>query len=154
MRHVLTCADDGGRVIITPRACRRPLLICAHVRREVIAFPGCRMLLEGGVDGHLKPILRTRCGVCLLGPRDYEIAHLEVLIFPKMTSVPLRRGGNEKRRNYVQVGGFGGEVYQIAVHPRNSDYHWDQTGSLEHLGRKGIRNQGLSSPITIRAYDA
>jgi hypothetical protein len=38
------------------------------------------------------------------------------------------------RRNYVQVVGLGGEVYQIAVHPRSSDYHCDQTGNLEQLG--------------------
>ena len=53
-----------------------------------------------------------------------------------MTSVPLSGGGKEKPRNYVQVGGLGGEIYQIAVHPRSSDYHCDQTGSLEHLGRR------------------
>jgi hypothetical protein len=48
----------------------------------------------------------------------------------------MSRGGKEKRRHYVQVGGLGGEVYQIAVHPRCSDYHCDQTGCLEHLGRR------------------
>jgi len=93
------------------------------------------MLVEGGVDGHLNPIQRSRCGVCLPGPGEYEIAHLEVLKFPKMTLVPLS-GWKEKRRNYVQVGGLGGKVYQIAVHPRSSDYRCDQTGSLEHLGRR------------------
>jgi hypothetical protein len=88
MRHVFTRADDGGPVIVTRRACRRPLLICGHVGRVITTFPGCRMLLEGGVDGHPNPIQRSWCGVCLLGPREYEIAHLEVLIFPKMISVP------------------------------------------------------------------
>lgn len=92
------------------------------------------MLFEGGVDSHLDPIHRGRCGVCLLGPREYQIARVEVLIFPKMTSVPL---SGEKKRNYVQVVGLGGEIYQISVHPRSSDYHCNQTGSLEHLvGRK------------------
>ena len=95
MRHVLTRADDRGPVIITRRAYRRPLLICAHVRRVIIAFLGCRVLLEGVVDGHLHPIQRSRCGVCLLGPRKNEIAHLAVLMFPKMTSVPL--SGGEKK---------------------------------------------------------
>jgi hypothetical protein len=47
------------------------------------------------VDGHLNPIQRSRCGVCLLGPRKNEIAHLAVLMFPKMTSVPL--SGGEKK---------------------------------------------------------
>jgi len=94
------------------------------------------MLLEGGVDSHLDPIHRSRCGVCLLGPREYEIAWVEVLIFPKMTSVPLSGEKIKKRRNYVQVGGLGGEVYQISVHPRSSDYHCDQTGNLEHLVRR------------------
>ena len=47
------------------------------------------MLLECGVDGHLNPIQRSRCGVCLLGPREYETAHLGVLTIPKMISVPL-----------------------------------------------------------------
>jgi hypothetical protein len=94
MRHLLA-RDDGGPVIITRRAYRRPLLICAHVRRVIIAFLGCRVLLEGGVDGHLNPIQRSRCGVCLLGPRKNEIAHLAVLMFPKMTSVPLSGGENK-----------------------------------------------------------
>jgi len=112
MRHVLTRADDRGPVIITRRAYRRPLLVCGHVRRVIIAFLGRRMLLEDAVDGHLHPIQRSRCGVRLLGPRKNEIAHLAVLMF--------------------QVGGPGGEVYQIAVRPRGGDYHCDQTGSLEH----------------------
>jgi hypothetical protein len=94
MRHVPTHVDDGGRVIITRRACRRSLLIGGHVR-VIIAIMGCRTLLEGGMDGHLKPIQRSRSGICLLGPREYEIAHFEVLIFPKMTSVPL--SGREKK---------------------------------------------------------
>jgi hypothetical protein len=106
MRHVLTRADDGGRVIITRHACRRPLLVCAWVRRVIIAFPGCRMLPEGGVDGHLEPILRTRCGICLLGPREYEIAHLEVLIFPKMTSVPLSGGETKSEEITYKSGGL------------------------------------------------
>ncbi len=78
MRHVPTRADDGGRVVIT-RTCRRPLLNRVHV------IIGCQMLLDGGVDGHLNSIQRSRCGVCLLGPREYELAHLEVLMVPKMT---------------------------------------------------------------------
>jgi hypothetical protein len=103
---MLTRADDGGRIIITHRARRRPLLICAHVRRVIIAFPGCQMLPEGGVDGHLKPILRTRCGVCLLGPRGYEIARLEVLIFSKMTSVPLSGGETKSEEITYKSGGL------------------------------------------------
>jgi hypothetical protein len=91
MRHILTRADDGRRVIINRQACRRPRLICVHVRRIIIAFLGRRMLLDGGGDGHLNPIQRSRCGVRLSGSREYEIAHLEVLIFPKMTSVSLSR---------------------------------------------------------------
>ncbi len=43
------------------------------------------------------------------------------------------REGIEKGRYFVLVGGLGGEVYQIAVHPRGRDYHCDQTGSLVHL---------------------
>ena len=82
MRHVFTRADNSGPVIITRRACRRPLLICGLVRRVIIAFLGCRML-EGGVDSHLKSIQCSRCVVCLPGPREYEIAHVLVLIFPK-----------------------------------------------------------------------
>ena len=138
MRHVLTRADDRGPVIITRRAYRRrrTFLICRHVRRVIIANLGRRMLLEGGVDGHLHPIRRSRCGVCLLGPRKNETAHSVVLIIPKMTSVPLSGGGKKRRRNDVQASGLGGEVYQIAVRPRGSDYHWDQTRSLEHLDRR------------------
>ena len=49
------------------------------------------MLLEGGMDGHLNSIQRSRRGVCLHGPREHELAHLEVLVFPKMTSIPLSR---------------------------------------------------------------
>jgi hypothetical protein len=103
---MLTRADDGGRVIITRRACRRPLLICARARRVIIAFLGCRMLLKGSVDGHLNPIQRSRCGVCLLGPREYEIAHLEVLIFPNMTSVPLSRGRKKSEEITYKSGGL------------------------------------------------
>ena len=53
------------------------------------------MLLEGGVDGHLNPIQRSWCSVCLPGPRgEHEIAR-GVLRFPKMTSVPM---SEEKRK--------------------------------------------------------
>jgi hypothetical protein len=110
MRHVLTRAD-GGRVIITRQAYRKPDLICAHVRRVIIAFPGCRMPLEGGVDGHLNSIQRSRCGVCLLGPREHELAHLGVLIFPKMTSVPL--SGEKKKCEEITYKSWGLEAKSI-----------------------------------------
>ena len=67
------------------------------------------MLLEGGVDGHLHPIQHSRCAVGVLGPREYEFAHLEVLIFPKMTSVPLS-GGKKKSEEITYKSGVGGEV--------------------------------------------
>jgi hypothetical protein len=43
------------------------------------------------------------------------------------------REGGKKRRDFVQFGGLGGKVYQIAVQPRSSDYHYDQRVGLEHL---------------------
>jgi hypothetical protein len=64
------------------------------------------MLLEGGVDGHLNPIHCSRCDVCLLGPRKNEIAHLEVLIFPKMTSVPLSVGGRKSKEMTYKLAGL------------------------------------------------
>ncbi len=62
MRHLLTRAEDGGRATIIRRA--------------------CRMLYEGLVHSYLDPIPGGRCGVCLLGFRECEIAHLETLVFP------------------------------------------------------------------------
>jgi hypothetical protein len=34
-------------------------------------------------------------------------------------------GGKEKGRDFIRIGGLGGKVYQIAVHPRGHDYHCD-----------------------------
>ena len=99
MKHVLTRAGDGGRVIITRRACRRPLLNCVHIRRVIITFLGCQMLFGGSVDGHLNLIKRSRCGVCLPGPRECKLAHFGVHIFTKSTSVPL--SGEEKESSEI-----------------------------------------------------
>lgn len=104
MRYVLTRRGDGRRAIITRHACRRPLLNCGHARRVIIAILGCRMLLKGGMDGHLNPIHRSWWGVCLPGPRKYEIAHLKVLIFPEMTSVSLNGGEKSEETTYESGG--------------------------------------------------
>jgi hypothetical protein len=67
--RLLTCADDGGRVIIRRRTCRVPF--------------------DGGVYGYLNPIQCARWGVCPLGLRGCEIAHLGTLMYPKTTSAAL-----------------------------------------------------------------
>jgi hypothetical protein len=70
-RRLLTCADDGGRVIILRRTCRMPF--------------------DSGVYGYLNPFQCSRWGVCPLGLGGYEIAHLGTLMCPKTTSAALSR---------------------------------------------------------------
>jgi hypothetical protein len=76
-RRLLTCADDGGRVIILRRTCRMPL--------------------DGSVYGYLNPIRCSRLGwgVCPLGLGGCEVTHLGTLMYPKTTSAAL--SGNMER---------------------------------------------------------
>jgi hypothetical protein len=75
-RRLLTCADDGGRVIILRRTCRVPF--------------------DVGVDGYLDPIRCSRWGVRPLGLRGCEIGNLGAPMCPKTTSAALSR---KKERN-------------------------------------------------------
>ncbi len=75
------------------------LLIYANVRRAIITHLGCRVLLEGRVNSHLKSTHCSRRGVCPLGPRKHEFAHFEVLKFPEMTSAAL--SGKEKESEEI-----------------------------------------------------
>ena len=68
-RRLLTCADDSERVIIYRRNCRMPF--------------------DGGVYRYLNTIQCSRKGVCPLGLREYEVAHLGSLMCPKYTSAAL-----------------------------------------------------------------
>jgi hypothetical protein len=82
---MLTCANDGGRVIIAHRACR--------------------------VHGYLNPMQRSRCGVCSLCLPKNETTHLGSLLCPKPKSASLRGTKEKEVKSVVQVGGPGGKVY-------------------------------------------
>jgi hypothetical protein len=88
-RRLLTCANDGGRVIILRQTCRMPF--------------------DGGVHGYLNPTQCSRWGVCPLGLRGCEISHLgtRTLMCPKT----IEREKGKKLKSVVHVGRPGGEIY-------------------------------------------
>jgi hypothetical protein len=89
-QRLLTCADDGGRVIILCRTRRMPF--------------------GASVYGYLNPIQCSRRGVCPLGLRGCEIAHLWALVYPKMALAGLS-GKRKGLKSVVHVGRPGGEIY-------------------------------------------
>ena len=77
-RRLLTCADDGGRVVILRRTRRMPF--------------------DGGVYGYLNPIQCSRWGVRPLGLRGCEIANPGTPMCPKTISAALsgKKEGNRR----------------------------------------------------------
>jgi len=87
LRYLLTCADDGGRIIT--------------VRRT------CRMAFGGHVYGYLNTIQCwrwARWGARPLGLRGHGIARLRTPMYPKMTSAALNGKKEMKWASYTSEG--------------------------------------------------